>query len=135
MVTKPYGQMTDDEFEAELQSGWSPDAQKLMRAEREDDRRKAAAPPAPAKVGVSTAEMNKFVRFVGQRFAEERDELREELRLIRKASQDHRDALERAVDEKVRSRMVRLERGLETALKDIEALRQEVEERKLRAIR
>ncbi|MDX0487218.1 hypothetical protein GOC76_23755 [Sinorhizobium medicae] len=144
MVTKPYGEMDDAEFEAELQSGWSPDAQKLMRSERDDDRRKQAAAPSPARQGdVSTGTLNRFMRFLGHRFAEERDriaeqlreELRGELRQLRKTSHDHRDTLERQIDEKIRSRLVGLERELEAAKKEIEALRQEIEERKLRAIR
>ncbi|MDX0443302.1 hypothetical protein GOD94_17180 [Sinorhizobium medicae] len=162
MVTKPYGEMDDAEFEAELQSGWSPDAQKLMRSERDDDRRKQAAAPSPARQGDvgfkssslefsnlklsvlrSTGTLNRFMRFLGHRFAEERDriaeqlreELRGELRQLRKTSHDHRDTLERQIDERIRSRLVGLERELEAAKKEIEALRQEIEERKLRAIR
>ncbi|MDW9503042.1 hypothetical protein GOB10_18410 [Sinorhizobium meliloti] len=144
MVTKPYGEMSEAEFEAELQTGWSLDAQKLMRSEREEDRRKAATPPAPAsKASVDTGTLNQFVRFLGQRFAEERDriaeqlreELRGELRQLRKTSHDHRDMLERQIDEKIRSRLVGLERELEAAKKEIEALRQAIEERKLRTIR
>lgn len=144
MVTKPYGEMSEAEFEAELQTGWSLDAQKLMRSEREEDRRKVATPPAPAsKASVDTGTLNQFVRFLGQRFAEERDriaeqlreELRGELRQLRKTSHDHRDMLERQIDEKIRSRLVGLERELEAAKKEIEALRQAIEERKLRTIR
>ncbi|MDK1376151.1 MULTISPECIES: hypothetical protein [unclassified Sinorhizobium] len=125
--------------------------ERRLRLELEAARRKLArkvanATPAshiePAEAvhrAVSARVMRKFGEYVGQKFGKERDslreEMREELQQLRKVSREHRDMLERSIDDKIRARVVTLEREVEATKQQLEELRQLLRERKgLRAI-